>query len=76
MSAAGRRRAESAVGHLVGTAVVSALVWWLLSAFTSLPDGAALWLSGLAAGWSSLPALRRTAAYLNPAPTPRPRKTP
>jgi hypothetical protein len=69
-----RRRSEAAIGHLVGIAATSFLVYVALDRLTSAPDAVAMWCSGLAAGWCSLPLLRRCAAYLTPPPV-RPRKT-
>ncbi|TLP66524.1 hypothetical protein [Microbispora triticiradicis] len=67
-------RSESVVGPLVGTGLLSALAWWGLS-FTSLPDLAVAWLSGLVAGLSALRAIHAAARTLaGPAATPRKRR--
>ncbi|WP_433357943.1 hypothetical protein ACQP25_45355 (plasmid) [Microtetraspora malaysiensis] len=50
---------ETAIGHLVAVAILSALAWWGLS-LTSLHPLVVSWLSGLVAGFTL--ALRATRA--------------
>ncbi|WP_380852504.1 hypothetical protein [Sphaerisporangium dianthi] len=62
------------VGHLVGVAATSLLVYVGLDHLAPVSDAVALWCSGLAAGLCSLPAWtvirRRLASTLAPSPAP------
>ncbi|GII89697.1 hypothetical protein Ssi03_76870 [Sphaerisporangium siamense] len=70
-----RRRSESLIGHLIGMALVSFLVYAALDRFTPAADALAMWCSGLAAGLAALPAWtrmrHRVASTISPAPATR-----